>query len=111
MTSRYISSMVHLAAGWVVGGLGQQLLDFVEAIDQTVDIFHDIIQVETGPRRSGQVVSVVQRHGAVMAGPHCNTVAVQHLGYVMRVDVLQREGGYPAAPLGRRAVDAHARYF
>ena len=50
------------------------------AEEVTIDVFHDIIQVETGPRSGGQVVTVVQRHGAVMARTDGNAVEIESGG-------------------------------
>ncbi len=47
----------------------------------------------------------MERHGAVVAGTDGDTVIVQHLGGVMGVNAVDREGDHPAPPLGLRSVD------
>ncbi len=53
----------------------------------------------------------MQRHGAVMPGPHGDALLVQQLGDVVGVNVLQGEGRQPVAVFQGGAVERQARHF
>ena len=49
------------------------------------------IQVEAGPRAGGYAQAFMQRLCAMMSGPHSNAIAIQDLGHIVRVDVIEGE--------------------
>src|SRR3989304_1934067 len=90
---------------------GEAGLDSIQAFYQLVDFAGRIVQVERGACAGGDAELLMDRHGAVVAGPHRDSIGVEQLGHVVGGHAVQRERRHSAALLGRWAVDADARYF
>src|SRR5512137_1076784 len=88
MISRYRSSMFV--------SLPKDLLYLVNPLHQPVDLFRGGIEIKAGPRGGLDAELLMQRLGAVMPGAHGDTVPVEDLGDIVRVDVVQGEGRHPA---------------
>src|SRR4029079_10081699 len=73
--------------------------DLVEAACQLVDVVGRRVDAEAGPGRRGQIEPLVERHRAVMAGPHRDAVAVEDLGDLVRMDARQVERHDTAAAI------------
>ena len=89
---------------------------FVQALHQRVDVFSYSIHVEAGACSCGQAEAFHQWLCAVVPGAHCDSVLIEHLGHIMRMDTVEIEGQDSDAPLtgaeqlqprnGRQPVDA-----
>ena len=60
----------------------------IQTLDQGVDFGGSRVQVEGSPGRRLHAEALMQRPGAVMAGPHRDTSRVQQMAYVVWVDRL-----------------------
>ena len=72
----------------------------VERVGQRVDVGLVVVDVERGPGGGADAEHPHERLGAVVAGAHAHAVLVEHLGDVVRVDVVEGEREHAAA-LGR----------
>jgi len=59
-----------------------------------VDLFRCIVKRKRSPRRRRHAETLHHGHGAMMAGPHCDTLLIQNRADVVGVNVIDHEGDH-----------------
>ena len=89
----------------------ENLDDFVQPFDQPIDLLHRIVQVERCTHGSRDLETFVKRHGAMMAGPHRDSIMVQYLGDVMGMNACHGIGDDTSTRVEFGSVDRHTGDF
>ena len=76
-------------------------------IGQDLNFFLSVIEIKTRSQRRTDSQTLVQRHRAVMASPHCHALLVKSLRDVMRMYAVQQEIDNRTFVLNRWAKDTN----
>ena len=64
---------------------------FIDAIHQFIHLIFSIVQVKTGSSGGGDAELFMQRHGAMMAGPDGDALAIENLGDIVWMHFLEHK--------------------